>query len=68
MLTLPDLDIAARTLWGEARGEADEGMEAVMVTIVNRWRSPKFRLDATLSGTCQRPKQFSCWKIGRAHV
>jgi len=31
-----DIDILARTLWGEARGEPDEGVEAVAAVILNR--------------------------------
>ena len=37
-----DLDILARTLYGEARGEGTEGMEAVANVIMNRYRKPKW--------------------------
>ena len=52
-----DLDAAARTVWGEARGEGDEGMAAVVWVVRNR--SEKTGL--SLRHTCWKPKQFSCW-------
>jgi N-acetylmuramoyl-L-alanine amidase len=52
--------VFARTIWGEARGEGELGMEAVACVIVNR---------AVLGGwwgesieeVCLKPWQFSCW-------
>ena len=32
-----DVDIMARTLWGEARNQGKEGMEAVACVIMNRF-------------------------------
>ena len=44
-----DLHIMAATLWGEARGDGIEGMEAVACVIVNRFNARKwftgYRLD-----------------------
>lgn len=67
MVTHNDLDVLARTLWGEARGERTVGMVAVAWTIRNR-------VDADLrndgkpdwwgegyTGVCKAPYQFSCW-------
>lgn len=54
-----DLEIAARTVWMEARGEGHEGMLAVAWVIANRHRSGHF--GATLAQVCLAPLQFSCW-------
>lgn len=70
-----DLDILARTLYGESRGEPIEGKIAVANVILNRFRIAKALRDQkgakgfshifgngiTVAGTCQRPWQFSCW-------
>lgn len=52
--------IVAQTLWGEARGEGEEGMHAVGSVILNRlnrgWRGA-----ATAAEVCRAYKQFSCW-------
>ena len=37
-----DLDILAKTIYGEARGEGNLGREAVGCTIINRWKSGKW--------------------------
>lgn len=60
-----EIDVLARTIFGEARGEPIEGMEAVANVVLNRVRV------ATKKGTywwgnniiavCQKPYQFSCW-------
>lgn len=52
-----DVDVIAKTIWHEARGEGKLGMEAVATVIYNR---------AQLTGksytkVCLAPKQFSCW-------
>lgn len=59
------IDILARTLWGEARGEGEEGMKAVACTIINRQKIAKakghFWWGNTIIQICQKPYQFSCW-------
>ena len=60
-----EVDVLARTIWGEARGEGKEGMEAVASVILNRTEIAK-RLDGywwgnTIIQVCQKPYQFSCW-------
>lgn len=59
-----DVEIAARTVWGEARGEGDAGMAAVAAAIVNRQRVGKWFSTATLAGCCLYPFQFSSWNLG----
>jgi spore germination cell wall hydrolase CwlJ-like protein len=63
MISPEDIDIAAKTVWGEARGEGELGMQAVANVIVNRWKREdgQFRKDDTLANTCRRKFQFSCW-------
>lgn len=61
------LDVLARTLWGEARGEGRVGMQAVANVIMNRYelavkstaRARQF--GSTVAGICQKKWQFSCW-------
>jgi N-acetylmuramoyl-L-alanine amidase len=54
-----DIDILARTIWGEARGESFDGRLAVAWVAVNRLK--RGRYGDTLAEVCLRPKQFSCW-------
>jgi len=54
-----DVDILARTLYGEARGESQAGQIAVAWVIKNR--SKDRRWPSTIAGVCQQPWQFSCW-------
>ena len=59
------IDILARTLWGEARGEGRAGMEAVASVILNRVAIAKqaggYWWGTTIFQVCQKPYQFSCW-------
>ena len=54
-----DIDIVARTLFGEARGEGSLGMRAVAHVIRNRVRDKRWR--DTYAEVCLRSKQFSAW-------
>lgn len=54
-----DLQIAARTLWAEARGEPEAGQRAVAHVIVNRLRTNRW--GPTLASVCVARAQFSCW-------
>ena len=58
-MILSDIDILARTVFGEARGESIEGKKAVARVILNRFAA-KYMGD-TITGVCLRPWQFSCW-------
>lgn len=57
---LDDLSVVARTIWGEARNQDREGMQAVASVIQNRahiggwWGSMPREV-------CLKPYQFSCW-------
>lgn len=60
-----DIDILARTIWGEARGEGPLGMENVASTILNRVKFAQARggywWGNTIAEVCLEPWQFSCW-------
>ncbi len=59
------IDVLARTLWGEARGEGERGMIAVASVILNREKisriKGKFWWGNNIIQICQKPYQFSCW-------
>src|SRR3990167_4403406 len=56
-----EIDTVARTIYGEARGEAHEGMVAVACVIMNRMKAQKRRWGLTPHKVCKKPWQFSCW-------
>jgi spore germination cell wall hydrolase CwlJ-like protein len=60
MATDDDIDVLARTVFGEARGEGEEGMQAVASVVMNRVRDPKW-WGSTIKEVCLKPWQFSCW-------
>lgn len=64
MTGLEDLLIAARTVFGEARGEPYEGKKAVAHVLLNRLRAGDSQGAPTLAAVCLRPLQFSCWNRG----
>ncbi len=57
------VDVLARTLWAEARGEKEHGLKAVACVIVNRVRKGGWWGD-TVEKVCRYPSQFSCWNPG----
>lgn len=56
-----NLTILARTIWGEARGEGDIGMEAVASVIMNRANSKITWWGDDVRSVCLARWQFSCW-------
>lgn len=60
-----EVDVLARTLWGEARGEGVAGMEAVACVILNRaaiaQEKGRYWWGNNVIQVCQKPYQFSCW-------
>ncbi len=60
-----ETDVLARTIWGEARGQGDLGMEAVAHVVLNRVKIAEEKGGAWWGGNiiqvCQKPYQFSCW-------
>jgi N-acetylmuramoyl-L-alanine amidase len=62
VIRLADIDVLARTVMGEARGESTQGKWAVARCIVNRWKMRNRWFSAPLiAEVCQKPSQFSCW-------
>jgi N-acetylmuramoyl-L-alanine amidase len=59
-----DADVLARTLWGEARGDGEPGMEAVACVILNRVRRARDSWGKTVAEVCKKDRQFSCWNVG----
>ena len=58
--TSQDIDILARTIYGEARGETREGKIAVAQGILNRATQGGWWGD-TIERVCKHPFQFSAW-------
>lgn len=60
-----EVDVMARTIWGEARGEGGAGMRAVAAVIMNRVAVAQARggywWGGSVTQVCQKPYQFSCW-------
>lgn len=56
-----DLDVLARTIYGEASAEPPLGRLAVAWVVLNRWRSGKWFAGKTVAATCRKRWQFSCW-------
>ena len=61
--SLLELDVVARTLYGEARNVDLMGLVAVAWVIRTRVAIGGWWGD-TLTGVCRKPKQFSCWNEG----
>lgn len=65
-MNLRDIDILARTLYGEARGEYAHGeggiasLIAVGNVVMNRLKARSW-YGTTIQEICQKPWQFSCW-------
>ena len=64
-----DLEILARTIWGEARSETLLGRRTVACVVINRWLSGKWFNGTdtnndefeSIAEVCKQPWQFSCW-------
>ena len=60
-----EIDTLARTIWGEARGEGNPGMQAVACVVMNRLKvareKKRFWWGNSVIQICQKPFQFSCW-------
>ncbi len=54
--------VFARTIWGEARGEGQSGMEAVASVMLNRAAHPGW-WGTDVKSVCLAPWQFSCWLV-----
>ncbi|MBL8275567.1 MAG: cell wall hydrolase [Pelomonas sp.] len=61
------IDTLARTLWAEARGEGEKGMEAVACVVLNRAAAPRW-WGRNIVEVCRKPAQFSCWNEGTSSL
>lgn len=60
-----DIDVLARTMWGEARSEGSWGMQAVGNVVMNRLKKSMagkgYNWGKSISEICLFPWQFSAW-------
>lgn len=56
-----DQQVVARTAIGEARGEGEVAMQAVMWTIVNRFTAKRWFSGHSIAGTALKYEQYDCW-------
>ncbi|WP_254424069.1 cell wall hydrolase [Thalassospira marina] len=68
LASLTPMDILARTIYGEARGEDLAGMEAIAAVVLNRVAFSKARggywWGNDIVAVCLKKGQFSCWNEG----
>jgi len=57
---LPDKELMARIIWGEARNQGHLGKQAVGNVIMNRLNDPKKRFGKTMHEVMLKPFAFSC--------
>ena len=62
-MTFEDLDIMAKTMWGESRNQDTSGQIAVASVIKNRAEARRWYGD-TPKEVCLKEWQFSCWNEG----
>lgn len=55
-------DVLARTLWGEARNQGQDGMRAVAAVILNRAAKPGW-WGHDVKSVCLKNRQFSAWNF-----
>lgn len=60
IFTGADIDTLARTVYGEARGESEEGRFAVAWVVCNRTANPGW-WGTSIESVCRKEWQFSCW-------
>ncbi|OFX07924.1 MAG: hydrolase [Alphaproteobacteria bacterium RIFOXYD12_FULL_60_8] len=63
-----DVDVLARTIYGEARGERIPGKEAIASVVLNRVkraieRGGRYWWGTSIAEVCQKAWQFSCWNL-----
>jgi len=63
---LDEVEVLARTIYGEARGETVAGKEAVAAVIINRVKRARksggtYWWGRCIKTVCLKPWQFSCW-------
>jgi N-acetylmuramoyl-L-alanine amidase len=61
-MTQEDLEVMAKTIWGESRGESYLGQIGVGYVIKNRVAKPGW-WGRDIKSVCLAPYQFSCWNV-----
>ena len=56
-----DQEVLAKTIWGEARNQGEDGMRAVGHVIVNRANSGLKEFPSSVKGVATQRHQFSAW-------
>lgn len=56
-----DVEVLAKTVWGEARGESEIGKKAVICVVFNRFLSKAWYSAKNVADVCLKKAQFSCW-------
>ncbi len=59
--TFDEVDVLTRTVYGEARGESQDGQAAVAWVILNRAKKGRTYMGKNIKEVCLKPSQFSCW-------
>ena len=59
--SLDEIDVLTRTVYGEARGESQDGQAAAVWVIRNRAAKGVAYMGRSIKEVCLKPKQFSCW-------
>ena len=67
IVTLEDIMIGARTIYGEARGEKYDGMKAIGHVLINRVARKIGDPDHTIASAALRHRQYSAWNEGDAN-
>lgn len=68
MARLPELEVFAKTIYAEARGEPHEGQVWVAWVIKNRARANRLYWGgSSIKAVCLHPGQFECWN-GRSDI
>jgi spore germination cell wall hydrolase CwlJ-like protein len=57
-----EVDTLARTMYGEARGESQPGLDAVAHVVLNRVDARSW-WGRDVIAVCLKPWQFSCWNV-----
>ena len=58
-----EIDFLARTAWGEARNQGEQGMQAVCNVVVNRVNAKRW-YSGSIVQVITMDQQFSAWNIG----
>ena len=60
-ISLPDVEVLARTLYGEARNQGSAGLCAVANVVLNRANHMPRRYGALITNVCLKAWQFRCF-------